>query len=234
MALLLVLLSLALTGCGAPGPKKVLESAIQWVKDDDCQAIGNGATSQSWWLYMKGGRTMTGLAGNLVIDGDTFYIRADASQSSGEASVAPMWVRFSRQDVGDEETVEKAKDILVGLVAASVSQPLLAMQTMTPDSQVAETSDGKAWVVTGKVTTLAQLELLFGKDAAKRYIEAGYEPDLERTVTVVVDKKTKRPLETTIATASVDPVFGKVSYSWLRGLWLPPDEDTVDLNKFLE
>ena len=87
--------------------------------------------------------------------------------------------------------------------------------------------------MTGRVATSAQLELLFGKDAATKYMEAGFEPESERMVTVIVNKKTGRPLDTTIQVGSGAAAVS-LSYSWMRGLWLPADEDTVDLNEFLK
>jgi hypothetical protein len=238
LVLVLGLFGLGVSGCGTPGPGKVLDSAIEWIQDSDCQAISNpdlvsGAfDTQSWWLYQKGGRTLTGLAGNLIIDGDTFFVREITPAASTEGQ-APRWVRFLRQDLSDEDTLAKAKDLLVSLVGASLTEPLNAMQGMVPDPEVGETADKTAWIVTGKVTTAAQLELLFGKQAATKYLEAGFEPESERMVTVIVNKKTGRPLDTTIQVGSGAAAVS-FSYSWMRGLWLPADEDTVDLNEFLK
>jgi hypothetical protein len=238
LVLVLGLLGLGVSGCGTPGSGKVLDSAIEWIQDSDCQAISNPDPvsgvlgTQSWWLYQKGGRTLTGLAGNLIIDGDTFFVRAVASATPTEGQ-APRWVRFLRQDLSDEDTLAKAKDLLASLVGASLTEPLLAMQAMEPGAEVGQTSDEAAWIVTGKVTTTAQLEILFGKEAATKYMEAGFEPESERTVTVIVNKKTGRPLDTSIQVGSGAAAVS-FSYSWMRGLWLPADEDTVDLNQYLK
>ena len=123
----------------------MLDSAIEWIEDSDCQAIFNpdlvsGALgTQSWWLYQKGGRTMTGLAGNVIVDGDMFYVRAMTPAASTEGQ-PPRWVRFSKQDLTDEDTLAKAKDLLASLVGASLTEPLLAMQAMAPDAEVGQTS----------------------------------------------------------------------------------------------
>ncbi len=232
LALMLCLGVLALTGCGTPGPGKVLDSAIKWIEDTDCQAIPSGVNSQTWWLYQRGGRAMTGLAGSLVINGDMFFVRATLVAAAGEEPASPRWIRFSRQDLTDKDVQEKGKDVALALVAAGLVQPLLAMQTMDAAPEVAESSDGNAWVVTGTVTASATLAQLLGKDVASRFVDAEF-LEAQRAVTVIVDKKTGRPLQTTIETipgSSVDAI----SYTWMRGLWTPADEDTVDLNEYLK
>jgi hypothetical protein len=226
-------LAFVLGGCGAPGSGKVLKSALEWIADADCQAVANGPGGQAWWLYQRGGRTMTGQAGTIVINGDMFYVLAPTVDTADKQTVAPKWIRFSRQDLSNQEVLLAAKDVLVPLVAASLTQPLLVMQTMVADQTVTETGDGTAWIVTGKVAVSAQLQNLLGKVVAAQYLEAGLEAEVERAVSVVVDKKTGRPLETRIEIMDGSSV-GSVGYTWMRGLWLPPDEDSVDLTEYLK
>lgn len=223
----------ALSGCGAPDPETMVDEAIDWIEEADCKAIPNGLDTTPWWLYKKEGRSTVGLTGAVMMDEGTLYVRSTIIQGPGEEPAAPKWVRFSPEDLGERESVDKAKDVLGTWLYVALLEPLLALRTMTVQGEPVENTNGSAWIVKGQLKTVEVLEHLLGATAARRLVEVQLAPDVQLGVTMTADKKTGRPLEVTIERFPGSQIDA-MSYTFTRGIWAPASEDVIDLDEYLD
>lgn len=221
-----------------PTAQEVVTAAIDWVEQADCQAVASSApvAKQAWvWRFQQGGRVAVGVNGAIVIDGDNLYLKID-EEVDFEAPTAPlMWLRLSPEDFPNTTSIEEAQPVFRNWTEILMTNPLLCMREMTPESTVKDSADGTAWVVTGNVREIDVLGTFLTPAGAAHATEIGYLPPLVAAVTLIVEKDSGTPLETDIAFSSGDPNPNTVFvWHWLEGVWVPPETSTVGLDQYLK
>jgi len=236
--LLLTAVALALSACtnhqdNSPGPsaRDIVDASIERVEQDDWQAIPSSNQPLQRWLFSDHGKAV-GRSGGVIMHDSELLVRIEGELSADETdgrTGEATWVRISPRDLADDQTIAQAQGVFRGWVNSVMTQPLLALESMTVDNAVLESEDGDGWVVRGEVRSEKLFERFLAPDVLSQAVESGLIPSVELSVTHEVDKSSGRPLTTEISAQ------GNViaQYSWVRGVWDVPEEEVVGADDYI-